>query len=366
MNGCITKLVLSKVTNLPIKDVDLMPNADEYASSNFSCWHSIRRFSFSHAEFSSFESMFLHISEMALCQLLHFCQLSKRIMRERAKRDVAVQFSLSFIAHRMVFRFYYHNSNKYHQLKKNVCQKKKDNNFSIERETRVFFVVSEWIFHLDRHQIFLWITWMGLTTVFLLLGLNLSGGWSSGDPGNSDRRRRELGLNEWFLLTGGGRLFSLVLTVDDDDVIDDFFVSCSFLEILDADVDDIVVCIEIFGVDVECLGFLLLDVGNDVFGAWLLPLRLHSHSVKNTVLWSRLLSLQFAPSALAWHSVFSKIATPRNAVWVSALVFSVVTVKVATPPPPLFPLLFPLVETAFEVPVRAGEPLLLATSLFVL
>ena len=63
-------------------------------------------------------------------------------------------------------------------------------------------------------------------------------------------------------------MFSLALTVDDDDdVIDDFFVSCSFLEILDADVDDIVVCIEIFGVDVECLGFLLLDVGNDVFGA---------------------------------------------------------------------------------------------------
>ena len=48
-------------------------------------------------------------------------------MRERAKRDVAVQFLLSFIAHRMVFRFYYHNSNKYHQLKKIVCQKKKDN-----------------------------------------------------------------------------------------------------------------------------------------------------------------------------------------------------------------------------------------------
>ena len=139
MNGCITKLVLSKATNLPIKDVDLMPNADEYASSNFSCWHTIRRFSFSHAEFSSFESMFLHISEMALCQLLHFCQLSKRTMRERAKRDVAVQFLLSFIAHRMVFRFYYHNSNKYHQLKKNCLSKEKRQQFfNWERDKSIF------------------------------------------------------------------------------------------------------------------------------------------------------------------------------------------------------------------------------------
>jgi len=200
-------------------------------------------------------------------------------------------------------------------------------------------------------QIFLWITWIGLTTVFLRLGRNLSGGWSSGEPGNSDRRRRELGLNEWFRLTGSGRLFSLVLTLVDDV----FFVNCSFLEILDA--VDIVDCIEIFGVDVECLGFLLDEVFGFEFAAWLLPLpffRLHSHSVKNTVLWSRLLSLQFAPCALAWHSVFSKIATPRNAVWVSALVFSVVKVALE----PLFPL-----ETAFEVPVT-GEPL--ATSLLVL
>ena len=52
------KLVIWKVTNLPIKDVDLMPNAEEYASSNFSCLN-IRLFSISHAElFSSFESMF--------------------------------------------------------------------------------------------------------------------------------------------------------------------------------------------------------------------------------------------------------------------------------------------------------------------
>ena len=53
------QLVIWKVTNLPIKDVDLMPNAEEYASSNFSCLN-IRLFSISHAElFSSFESMFL-------------------------------------------------------------------------------------------------------------------------------------------------------------------------------------------------------------------------------------------------------------------------------------------------------------------
>ena len=70
-------------------------------------------------------------------------------MRKRAKRDVAVQFLLSFIAHRMVFRFYYHNSNKYHQLKKMFVKRKKTTIFQL-RERQEYF-------SLFQNEFFIWI-----------------------------------------------------------------------------------------------------------------------------------------------------------------------------------------------------------------
>ena len=167
----------------------------------------------------------------------------------------------------------------------------------------VFFVQNEFslvCFFRPHFQTFLWITWIGLTTVFLRFGRNLSAGWSSGEPGSSLRLR--VGLNEWF------RLFSLFFG-------DDFLGGLGTLLVGFAEM-------EILGVEVECLvvtGFLMV-----------LLVCLHSHSVKNTVLWSRWLSLHFCP---AWHSVtFSKMATPRNAVWVSALVFSVTTEELVAAP----------------------------------
>ena len=71
-------------------------------------------------------------------------------MRERAKRDVAVQFLLSFIAHRMVFRFYYHNSNKYHQLKKKLFVKRKKTTIFQLRERQEYF-------SLFQNEFFIWI-----------------------------------------------------------------------------------------------------------------------------------------------------------------------------------------------------------------
>ena len=86
----------------------------------------------------------------------------------------------------------------------------------------------------------------------------------------------------------------------------------------------------ILGVEMECFGptplgappaAVLLDFLGPAELELALVLRLHSHSVKNTVSRGLFSPLQLYPGR---HSVFSKMATPLSAVCVSALVFSVV------------------------------------------